>query len=78
MGINLINNRLKLNNRYVFVISCTRRRDIWYFVELNDQMNRAVWTADIEHSHIFTEKASAMDFKAVYLSERVCTVLLIE
>jgi Iap family predicted aminopeptidase len=78
MGINLINNRLKLNRGHVYVIKCTKHHDDWYFVEIDDNLNKAVWTAHTDQSQLFTEKLSAIDFKQIYLSERECTVLLIE
>jgi hypothetical protein len=78
MGINLINNRLKIKRGAVYVIKCTKHHDDWYFVELDDDLNRAVWTAHIDQSQLFAEKSSAIDFKEIYLTERECTVLLIE
>ena len=78
MGINFLKNRLKIKDGNVYVIHCVKRRDDWYFVEIDDQSNKVVWTAYIDRAQIFTTEEGVEDFKMVYLSDRVCDILRIE
>ena len=78
MGINLLKNQLRLKDGNIYVIHCVRRRDDWYFVEFDDDFNKAVWSADVNKAQIFSTEEGVIDFQSVYLADRQCNIVRIE
>ena len=69
MGINLT------RSNPVFIVEYIKHKDMWYFVELEDDTNTAIWTANIDKAHTFTSREGITDFCEVYLSDRPYSVV---
>lgn len=78
MGINLETYQGPSGVGNVYVIKCTRHEDDWYFSSIDDQYSKVVWVAEIENSQLFTSRSTAAKIKAIFLSERECSILPIE
>ena len=78
MGLNLLRNRLKIKGGNAYVIHCVRRNDDWYFVGIDDDFNKVMWSAHIDKAQVFTTEEGVNEFKQIYLSERECGIVRIE
>jgi len=76
MGFNLLSDRK--SPQAIYLISCTRRGDQWFFADLDDEINKVVWTAQPHKAQPFKTEEGVFDFKSAYLSDRLCNIVRIQ
>lgn len=73
-----VKHRINSEDSPGYAICCFQRNDYWYFVEYDDDTNKAVWSANLNCAQIFYTSSGAEEFKEIYLDDRQCDIVRIE